>query len=73
VVREGNDARANAQDHARVDLAVRVVEDAVASHEAILGLHRDQDRLLLLRVDELHQALLQQVAVREVVVLGKGD
>ena len=86
VIGERNDARADAEDHGRVDLAVRPGM-RVHAHCAfnrrrgiesvgldlarllvdprsleVLGSHADHDRLLLLRVEVLDHAVLDEVA-----------
>eukprot|EP00976_Prorocentrum_cordatum_P070978 1180140-Prorocentrum_minimum.AAC.15 len=79
VIREGDDGAADAEDHGRVDLAVRVrgVEGAarlhaLARHRQVRHGHGDHRRLLLLRVHVLDQPLRHQVVppkVRCLVVL----
>ena len=55
VVREGDDRRADPEDHARMDLAVREGLAGVVFLE-VAGLHGDHAGLLFLAVDYLDQA-----------------
>mmetsp|Transcript_37572 Transcript_37572/g.94847 ORF Transcript_37572/g.94847 Transcript_37572/m.94847 type:complete len:646 (-) Transcript_37572:1836-3773(-) len=81
VVGEGDDGRAHAQDHGRVDLAVRVRAAVRALRVVARGLqvldgHGDHGRLLLLRVHVLDVACSHQVVpavTRLVAVLQRHD
>mmetsp|Transcript_4949 Transcript_4949/g.16533 ORF Transcript_4949/g.16533 Transcript_4949/m.16533 type:complete len:518 (-) Transcript_4949:1943-3496(-) len=68
VVREGDDGGADAEDGGRVDLRVRVAHHAIALAE-VLDEHGDHRRLLLLRVDELAEAVLHEVVPAHACVL----
>ena len=57
VVGERDDGGAHAEDHAGVDLAVRVRARVAPRLLQVLGLHGNHGSLLLLRVDVLHHSL----------------
>lgn len=62
VIWEGDDRGADAEDHGRVDLAVRVRRAvAHALLVQVVGRHRQHDGLLLHCVDVLHHAARHQV------------
>ncbi|GIX64653.1 uncharacterized protein BcabD6B2_40880 [Babesia caballi] len=69
LVGEGDDGGADAQNHGRVDLAVRVGAAVAAVRLEVLREHGDHAHFLLLAVDVLnHPRLDQPVPVRLVVV-----
>mmetsp|Transcript_57052 Transcript_57052/g.100154 ORF Transcript_57052/g.100154 Transcript_57052/m.100154 type:complete len:607 (+) Transcript_57052:305-2125(+) len=63
VIREGNDGRADSKDHGRVDLAVRESRRIrlVCRQAQIFGLHRHHAGLFLLRVNQFHQAVAEEI------------
>lgn len=73
MVREGNDRSAHAQDHRRMNLAVRVLIVRAAWLLLVLvevaDVHRNHRRLFLFDVEELNQALLQRVIEVHALVL----
>eukprot|EP00962_Isochrysis_galbana_P042386 scaffold15837_cov99-Isochrysis_galbana.AAC.4 len=75
VVGEGNDRGADAEDHRRVDLAMRVPVHPVVGPQ-VVEVHRDHHRLLLLGVDVLDQAVgdaLGPVKARILLIAQLGD
>mmetsp|Transcript_54211 Transcript_54211/g.168110 ORF Transcript_54211/g.168110 Transcript_54211/m.168110 type:complete len:398 (+) Transcript_54211:789-1982(+) len=62
VVGEGDDGRADAEDHCGVDLRVRVGPAVGARLDKVLDEHRDHGALLLLGVEVLDEAVAHQVA-----------
>mmetsp|Transcript_16479 Transcript_16479/g.64296 ORF Transcript_16479/g.64296 Transcript_16479/m.64296 type:complete len:1268 (+) Transcript_16479:614-4417(+) len=71
VVGEGNDRAADAEDHRGVDLAVRErrVRGAEAGVLEVTHAHADHHRLLLLAVDELDAAVVDQRLPAEAAIL----